>query len=78
LRAQRERVWWIGVLMALAADDLQSAARVAAFAQGLEQLGWSIGSNVRLDYRWATRNADAARKHERIVSACAGRHPGER
>jgi putative tryptophan/tyrosine transport system substrate-binding protein len=68
---QRERVRRIGVLMALAADDLQSTPRVAAFAQGLEQLGWSIGSNVRLDYRWATGNADAARKHANELLALA-------
>jgi putative tryptophan/tyrosine transport system substrate-binding protein len=53
-RAQQgERVRRIGVLMALAADDPEGQARLTAFAQGLQELGWSVGRNVRIDYRWA-------------------------
>jgi putative ABC transport system substrate-binding protein len=48
-RAQQERVRRIGVLMALAADDPQSPVRVAVFAQALQQLGWTIGRNVRIE-----------------------------
>jgi putative ABC transport system substrate-binding protein len=43
----------IGVLMNLAADDPESAARITAFAQGLEESGWTAGRNVRIDYRFA-------------------------
>ena len=43
----------IGVLMASAADDSESQARIAAFLQGLQQLGWADGRNVRIDTRWA-------------------------
>jgi putative ABC transport system substrate-binding protein len=53
----------IGVLMNIAADDPQSQARLAAFAQGLQQLGWTIGQNLRVDYRWGSGNAEAMRKH---------------
>jgi putative ABC transport system substrate-binding protein len=53
LRAQQgERVRRIGVLMNLAADDPESPVRVAAFAQGLQELGWTVGRNVRIDTRW--------------------------
>ena len=49
---QRERVRRIGVLMSTAVDDPQDPARLAAFAQGLQELGWTIGRNLRIDYRW--------------------------
>jgi putative ABC transport system substrate-binding protein len=47
------------VLMNLAADDLEGQARLTAFAQGLQQLGWTDGRNVRIDYRWAAGDAAA-------------------
>jgi hypothetical protein len=60
-RAQQgDRVRRIGVLMASAADDSENQARMAAFLQGLAQLGWTDGRNVRIDTRWATTNADGA------------------
>jgi putative ABC transport system substrate-binding protein len=63
-RAQQgERMRRIGVLMNLAADDSEASARVGAFAQGLAELGWTIGSNVRIEYRWGAGNADAQRKY---------------
>ena len=53
-RAQQgERMRRIGVLMPIAADDPEVQARVAAFLQGLQQLGWTVGRNVRIDHRWA-------------------------
>src|SRR5262245_16885915 len=61
-RAQQgERARRIGVLMNLAADDAEGQARIAAFLQGLQQLGWVDGRNVRIDYRWAA--GDASRFH---------------
>ena len=49
-RAQQgERMRRIGVLMDLAADDPEAQARIAAFLQGLQQLGWTDGRNVRID-----------------------------
>ena len=54
-RAQQgERMRRVGVFTNLAADDPESQARIGAFLQGLQQSGWTIGSNVRLDYRWGT------------------------
>jgi putative ABC transport system substrate-binding protein len=58
-----QRVRRIGVLMGLAADDPESQARLAAFAQGLQQAGWTVGQNIRIDYRWGAGNADLMRKH---------------
>jgi putative tryptophan/tyrosine transport system substrate-binding protein len=61
-RAQQgERTRRIGVLMAGSAGHPEYQSRVDAFQQGLAQLGWSEGRNVRLDIRWATANADRIR-----------------
>ena len=58
-RAQQGgRVRRVGALMNVAADDPESSLRVAAFAQGLQELGWTVGRNVRIDWRW---NADRER-----------------
>src|SRR5450756_758281 len=63
-RAQQpERMRRIGVLMSLAADDRQGQARLAAFVQGLREVGWTDGRNVRIDTRWAAGNANDARKY---------------
>jgi ABC-type uncharacterized transport system substrate-binding protein len=63
-RAQQgERVRRIGVLMSLAADDKQGQARLAAFLQGLQELGWTDGRNVRIDVRWGTGDAGRNRRH---------------
>jgi putative tryptophan/tyrosine transport system substrate-binding protein len=59
---QNERVRRIGVLVASPADDAEWKARLAAFNDGLAQLGWIEGRNVRVDTRWATTNADDLRK----------------
>jgi putative ABC transport system substrate-binding protein len=71
-RAQQgERVRRIGLLLNIRADDPQSQARLAAFAQGLQQLGWTIGQNVLVDYRWADGNAETVRKHAAELVALA-------
>ena len=61
----------IGVLMPAAADDAECQARVAAFQQGLAQLGWTIGRNVRIDIRWAAANAAEIRRHAAELVALA-------
>jgi len=70
-RGQGERVRRIGVLMASAADDSESQARIAALLLGLQQLGWSDGGNIRVDTRWATTNADDLRRHAAELVALA-------
>jgi putative ABC transport system substrate-binding protein len=47
----------------LASDDPQSQVRTAVFAQGLQQLGWSIGRNVQIEYRWSVGDSDRIRKY---------------
>ena len=59
---QSESMRRVGVLMSTAADDREGQARIAAFRQGLQKLGWTEGQNVRLDIRWAGGNADLDRK----------------
>jgi putative tryptophan/tyrosine transport system substrate-binding protein len=68
---QADRVRHIGVLMAAAADDPEYQARVGAFLQGLQQLGWADGRNVRIDTRWATTNPDDIRRHAAELAALA-------
>jgi putative ABC transport system substrate-binding protein len=58
---QVERMQRIGVLMSVAADDPEGHARIAAFLQGLQQLGWTDGRNVRIDTRWGAGDADRHR-----------------
>jgi len=60
---QPERMRRIGILMPLSTDDPEAQARIAAFQQGLQQLGWTIGRNVRIDYRLSAGDADDARKY---------------
>ena len=69
-RAQ-ERMRRIGILLPAAADDTEYQARVGAFLQGLQQSGWTIGRNVRIDTRWATADADAIRRHAAELAALA-------
>ena len=55
VRAQQpERMRRIGVLMSTAADDPESQFRLAAFLQGLQGFGWTVGQNVQIDTRWAS------------------------
>ena len=59
---QRERMRRIGVLMNLTPDDAEGQARLAAFLQGLQEAGWAVGRNVRIDLRWGGGNPDSFRK----------------
>jgi putative tryptophan/tyrosine transport system substrate-binding protein len=68
---QAERMRLIGVLLPAAADDAEMQARIAAFHEGLQQSGWTIGRNVRIDTRWATTDAAEIRKHAAELAALA-------
>jgi putative tryptophan/tyrosine transport system substrate-binding protein len=71
-RAQQSRTMRrIGVLMNLAADDPEAPIRLAALLQGLQQLGWTVGQNVQIEYRWGAGNADLMRKHAAELAALA-------
>jgi putative tryptophan/tyrosine transport system substrate-binding protein len=71
LAQQAERMRRIGVLMSLAADDRQGRARIAAFVQGLQQLGWTDGRNVHIDTRWGAGDADRSRRYAAELVALA-------
>src|SRR5262249_19090101 len=63
-RAQQPRAMRrIGILAQGAANDPETAARLTAFVQGLQELGWSIGRNARIEYRWADGDMTLIRKH---------------
>jgi putative ABC transport system substrate-binding protein len=75
-RAQQpERMRRIGVLSYLASDDAEWQSRNAAFLQGLQELGWAVGRNARIDYEkarmtWASmRPQPAHEKPSRAASA---------
>ena len=62
-RAQQERVRRIGVLAFQAVDQSETQVRVAAFVRRLQELGWTEGRNLQLEYRWAAGDADSARRY---------------
>jgi putative tryptophan/tyrosine transport system substrate-binding protein len=71
-RAQQpERMRRIGVLMSFGADDPEAPGRVTAFAQGLQELGWTVGGNVRIDYRWGANDTDRFRRYAEELVALA-------
>jgi ABC-type uncharacterized transport system substrate-binding protein len=58
-RAQESRrVRRVGVLATVPADDSEIQARMAAFHQGLQEKGWIVGRNIRIDYRWSAAGDD--------------------
>src|SRR5262245_44618107 len=60
---QTERVRRIGALWGLSASDPESSRRLMAFRQGLQELGWSDGANVRIEHRWGAGDADRLRQY---------------
>src|SRR5215468_7305489 len=71
-RAQQpDRMRRIAALMYLAADDAESPAYVAAFARGLQDLGWIEGRNIRIDYRWGGGDLDRVRRYAAELVALA-------
>ena len=71
-RAQHsDRIRVIGSLNILAEDDPEAKLRMAAFKQGLQQLGWTEGSNVRIEERWAGGDAGRVHKYAAELAALA-------
>jgi putative tryptophan/tyrosine transport system substrate-binding protein len=63
-RAQQgDRMRRIGVLMNTTADDPEGQARIAAFHQGLQESGWTLGRNARIDVRWGAFDADSSHRY---------------
>jgi putative tryptophan/tyrosine transport system substrate-binding protein len=60
---QREKMRRIGVLMNLTSEDAEGQGRLAAFLQGLQEAGWSVGRNVRIDLRWGAGDPEIYRSH---------------
>jgi putative ABC transport system substrate-binding protein len=61
----------IGVLMNLGANDPEGQARITAFMQELQKLGWTEGGNVRIDNRWVEDVADGYRRYSEELVALA-------
>src|SRR5262245_46973857 len=68
---QTERMRRIGVLLPASANDNAFQDRIGAFLQGLQQLGWSIGRNVRVDIRWASNDPTEIRRHAAELAGLA-------
>jgi putative tryptophan/tyrosine transport system substrate-binding protein len=63
-RAQQgERMRRIGVLMSMVESDPRGLELITAFAQGLAELGWTVGRNVRIEYRWGAGDLDRFRRY---------------
>lgn len=61
----------VGVLTPFAADDAEGKARLTAFAQGLQQTGWTLGKNLRIDYRWGDGKPNTMRQYAAELVALA-------
>jgi putative ABC transport system substrate-binding protein len=68
---QSEPMRRIGILMTLAADDPLAQARVAAFLQGLQQVGWVVGRNVSIDIRWGANDGERSRREAAALLAAS-------
>jgi putative tryptophan/tyrosine transport system substrate-binding protein len=68
---QADRVRRIGALMTQAADDPEGQSRLLALAQGLQESGWTIGRNVRIDTRWGAGDAERYRRYAAELVALA-------
>ena len=70
-RAQQERARRIGALINRDAGDPEGKSNIEVFTQGLAQLGWTIGGNLQIEYRYGAGNADAIRKYAAELIALA-------
>ena len=71
LAQQGERVRRVGVLMNLTAEDREAQRRVTAFVQGLQELGWTDGRNVRIETRWGASDPERNRRYAAELVALA-------
>jgi putative ABC transport system substrate-binding protein len=66
---QTERMRRVGVLLNTYADDPETPVRITAFGQALQELGWTDGRNLRIDYRFAGNDADRTRRFASELAA---------
>src|ERR1043165_2964475 len=69
--AQQQKARRVGVLMPWAAGQPEPEERLAAFLQGLQEAGWAIGQNLRIDTRWAAGDAELFRRYSAEIVALA-------
>jgi len=62
---QAERARRVGVLVPFAVNDTDAQARNAVFVQSLRELGWTIGRDLQIDYRWPGGDAASIRRDDR-------------
>ena len=67
----QQRVRRVAVLMSTTPDEPESQARITALAQGLQEAGWTVGSNVRIDVRWSSGNLSRVRRDAEELVALA-------
>ena len=73
---QTDRLRRIGLLMNRAADNPEGQDRISAFHQGLQELGWSVGRNVRIDARWGEDDVDhEPEAHRKLIDESVGERP---
>jgi putative ABC transport system substrate-binding protein len=60
---QRQHIRRVGVLVSTTEGDPAGLERITAFAQGLAELGWTVGRNVRIEYRWGAGDPDRFRRY---------------
>src|SRR5262245_47405395 len=71
-RAQQgERIRNIGALLPVPSSDAEGRSRLTTFAQALQQLGWTVGQSIHIDYRWGDGTADTMRKNAAELVALA-------
>src|SRR5262245_60600930 len=66
---QTERMRRIGVLMHSPSNETEAQARLAAFLQGIQEAGWTVGRDVQIDYRWSTGDGARLSKDARELVA---------
>jgi ABC-type uncharacterized transport system substrate-binding protein len=65
---ETDRIRHIGVLMAGPADELEGQLRLKGFLRGLQELGWTDGHNLRIDYRWAADSSHLSQYAAELIS----------
>jgi putative ABC transport system substrate-binding protein len=71
---QRERMRRIGVVLNYAKDDPNVPPRLVAIEKGLQELGWTVGRNIQIDYRFSAADPDLARKYAAELVALHHHH----